>query len=47
MLPRPASISNSLWSTGTYVYDGAGNVLKMGTGDTFTYDSRSRLASAK
>ena len=47
MLPRPASISNSLWSTGTYTYDGAGNVLKMGTSDTFTYDSRSRLASAK
>ena len=47
MLPRPASIANSLWSTGTYTYDGAGNILKMGTGDTFTYDSRSRLLSAK
>ena len=47
MLARPSSISNSLWSTGTYAYDGAGNILRMGTGDTFTYDSRSRLLSAK
>ena len=47
MLPRPASISNSLWSSGAYVYDGAANVLKMGTSDAFSYDSRSRLLSAK
>jgi RHS repeat-associated protein len=45
-LPRPGSISNSFWSTGAYTYDGAGNILKMGT-DAFTYDSRSRLLSAK
>ncbi|HWZ86884.1 MAG TPA: RHS repeat-associated core domain-containing protein, partial [Thermoanaerobaculia bacterium] len=45
-LPRPASISNTLWSSGAYSYDGAGNVLKTGT-DAFTYDSRSRLLSAK
>ncbi len=47
MLTRPASIGNSLWSTGTYTYDGAGNVLTMGTADAFTYDPRSRLVSAK
>lgn len=45
-LPRPASISNALWSSSAYTYDGAGNILKMGT-DAFTYDSRSRLLSAK
>ncbi len=47
MLPRPAGISNSLWSSGAYTYDGAGNILKMGAGDAFTYDSRSRLTSAQ
>ncbi len=47
MLPRPASISNSLWSSGAYGYDGGGNVLKIGASDAFTYDSRSRLSSAK
>ena len=47
MLTRPANISNSFWSTGTYTYDGAGNILKMGTADVFAYDSRSRLVSAK
>jgi uncharacterized protein RhaS with RHS repeats len=46
LLPRPASISNPLWSSGAYTYDTAGNILKMGTGDSFGYDSRSRLASA-
>lgn len=46
MLPRPASISNSLWSSGTYTYDGAGDILKMGTSDVFTYDSLARLKSA-
>jgi len=45
-LPRPASISNSLWSSGAYSYDGAGNILKTGT-DVFSYDSRSRLLSAR
>ncbi len=47
LLPRPASISNALWSSGTYAYDGAGDILKAGSGDTFTYDSRARLTSAK
>lgn len=47
MLPRPASISNPFWSTGVYTYDGAGNILRMGSADNFTYDSRSRLLSAQ
>ncbi len=46
LLPRPASIANALWSSGTYTYDGAGDILKMGSSDAFTYDSRARLASA-
>jgi RHS repeat-associated protein len=46
MLPRPASISNALWSSGTYRYDGADNILAIG-GDAFTYDARSRLLTAK
>ncbi len=47
LLPRPASISNALWSSGGYVYDGAGDILSMGPTDTFAYDSRARLVSAK
>jgi RHS repeat-associated protein len=47
MLSRPASISNSLWSSGSYAYDGAGNILAMGGSDSFTYDSRSRLLTAR
>ncbi len=46
LLARPQSVSNPLWSSGTYAYDGEGNILKTGA-DTFTYDSRSRLLSAK
>jgi RHS repeat-associated protein len=46
LLPRPANISNALWSSGLYTYDGAGDILKMGTSDSFTYDSRARLMSA-
>ncbi len=46
-LPRPASIANALWSSGTFTYDSAGDILKVGGSDTFTYDSRARLASAK
>ena len=46
LLPRPASISNTLWSSGAYTYDGAGDILRLGTTDTFTYDSRARLTSA-
>ena len=30
------------FSTGTYAYDGAGNIIGMGS-DAFTYDTRSRL----
>jgi RHS repeat-associated protein len=47
-LPRPASISTSNvlggqnWSSGSYAYDGAGNVKAMGS-DKFTYDGVSRL----
>ena len=48
-LPRPANISTSgataNFTTGTYGYDGAGNVRLMGA-DSFGYDSRSRLTSA-
>jgi len=46
---RPASISTALaiqnWSSGTYTYDGAGNVTKTGNA-YFLYDSLSRLKTA-
>jgi RHS repeat-associated protein len=44
---RPSSIStsNGAFSSGTYSYDGAGNITAIG-GDTFKYDGRSRLVSA-
>ena len=45
LLPRPSSISNSLWSSGAYSYDSAGDILAMGS-DAFQYDSRARLTSA-
>ncbi len=48
---RPAAISTQktsdgtvLWTTNGYLYDGSGNVRKMGTA-SFTYDSLSRLTS--
>lgn len=45
-MARPASISTALatqnWSSGTYAYDGAGNVTRMGTA-WFLYDTLSRL----
>jgi RHS repeat-associated protein len=46
-LPRPGSISTSgalgaNWVSGAYAYDGAGNLVKMGT-DHFLYDARSRV----
>ena len=47
LVPRPASIANALWSSGTYAYDGAGDVLRVGANDAFTYDSRARLTSAR
>lgn len=52
MLPRPSQITAKkgaavLMDTGTYGYDGAGNILSMGSGDTFQYDNRSRITSVK
>ena len=46
-IPRPHKISfakgsTQLWSTGDYEYDGAGNVVKMGS-DWFTYDLVNRV----
>ncbi len=45
---RPASITTTgavtNWSTGTYAYDGAGNIVKMGS-DWFLYDKVSRLVA--
>jgi len=52
LLPRPSRIASSAggFDTGTYSYDGAGNILKMNKDtsnvDTFTYDSLSRLTGA-
>jgi RHS repeat-associated protein len=51
LMRRPASISVttptsvSRWTSGTYTYDGAGNVKAIGT-HTFTYDKVSRLTAA-
>jgi RHS repeat-associated protein len=39
---RPGSISAGSFSTNAYVYDGAGNIKKIGT-DTYSYDTRLRL----
>ncbi len=39
---RRAGASSDLWSTGTYLYDGAGNVKKMGNA-YFLYDHVSRV----
>ena len=46
-LPRPARIYTTPagYDSGTYGYDGAGNVIKIGS-DSFVYDPRSRLTSA-
>lgn len=46
-LPRPGAISTAgalttNWVSGAYTYDGAGNLVKMGT-DYFLYDARSRV----
>ncbi len=46
---RPGSITSTFgaaarWTTGTYNYDGAGNITKMGT-SWFTYDKVSRLTT--
>jgi len=51
-LPRVASITTDFggtsanWTTGTYVYDGAGNVREMGS-DEFRYDQVGRLTQAR
>ncbi|HEV8580716.1 MAG TPA: RHS repeat domain-containing protein, partial [Thermoanaerobaculia bacterium] len=51
MMRRPASITVTTptgvarWSTGTYAYDGAGNISAIGP-DTFNYDKVSRLKTA-
>jgi len=42
---RVAANSLPPWTSGTYKYDGAGNIWAIGN-DTFTYDSLSRLAAA-
>jgi RHS repeat-associated protein len=47
-IPRPSQVkaqpvgSIVLFDTGTFAYDGAGNITAMGS-DSFTYDARSRL----
>jgi hypothetical protein len=55
-MARPASVTVqgllglTLWTTGTYTYDGSGNVWKMvnvGSTDTFVYDKVSRLVEGK
>lgn len=48
-LPRPASIKatlsgSTLWDSGTYKYDGSGNIWKIGT-SWFVYDALSRLTT--
>ena len=49
-MPRPASITafrgaTSLWNTGAYSYDGAGNIKRIGP-SYFTYDKVSRLTTS-
>ncbi len=44
-LPRPASITNALWASGSYSYDSVGDILTVGT-DSFQYDARARLIGA-
>lgn len=50
LMPRPWRIStsgaNGSFDTGFFSYDGSGNVVSMGTADTFGYDGVSRLTSA-
>jgi RHS repeat-associated protein len=36
------AVQGQSWTTGTFIYDGAGNITAMGT-DTFLYDSAGRL----
>lgn len=52
-IPRPLSISTAgvqggqNWSTGNYLYDGSGNIEKMGASDLFAYDLVSRLKQSQ
>jgi hypothetical protein len=42
-MPRPASIGlSSGWSTGTFAYDGMGNITRIGT-NYYLYDGTGRL----
>jgi RHS repeat-associated protein len=41
----PDASPTNLWSSGTFGYDGAGNILKMGS-STFVYDKVSRLVDS-
>ncbi len=46
-LARPSSISSGgLWNSGTYAYDGMGNITQVGHG-YYTYDSASRLTNVQ
>lgn len=41
----PVTMTSTPWSSGTYTYDGAGNITAVGN-DSFSYDLVSRLTSA-
>lgn len=49
-MARPRSIStsglNSNWNSGTYGYDGAGNITSIGSNHTYRYDALGRLATS-
>jgi hypothetical protein len=38
----PRALGNTPWSSGTYLYDGAGNIVSIGT-DNYLYDGVQRL----
>jgi RHS repeat-associated protein len=42
LMPRPRQITTTGFDSGIYSYDGAGNILSIGS-DSFTYDARSRV----
>src|SRR5258706_16434343 len=39
-LPRPNAVGN--WTSGTYIYDGSGNIVRIGA-DEYRYDRTSRV----
>jgi RHS repeat-associated protein len=45
-LPRPSQIAVGSWNSGTYAYDGSGNVLQTGSSSTYVYDALSRISRA-